>query len=243
MNQAEEFLEAVRRGDGREVSALLDVSPELVRLAGEHGKTGLHWAAEADGIDVARTLVDAGADIEARTSWGASPLDWAATMGSTRVAAFLLSRGAGGLTLITAAALGMQPEVEAVVESGRDFSPHRRRDAPRTPNDHWPTDSAHLLGDILSDALYAAARNGHTPVVEYLLSRGASIDAKGVFGATGLHWAAMNGHAGTVELLISRGANLELKDARFGATALGWAEEGGHTHIADLLRRSGRTAR
>jgi ankyrin repeat protein len=80
-------------------------------------------------------------------------------------------------------------------------------------------------------------------VVEYLLSRGASIDAKGVFGATGLHWAAMNGHAGTVELLISRGANLELKDARFGATALGWAEEGGHTHIADLLRRSGRTAR
>lgn len=242
MDETQDFLEAVKRGDGGRVSALIGVRPELVRIVGDHGKTGLHWAAESDRIEVAHTLVDAGADIEARTSWGASPLDWAATMGSTRVAEFLLSRGAGGFTLIIAAALGKQRDVEAIVESGMELSPHRRRDAPRTPDDHWPADSAHILGDILSDALYAAARNGHAHIVEYLLSRGANTDAKGVFGATALHWAAMNGHASTVELLIARGANLDLKDARFEATAEGWAEEGAHSQIADTLRRSRRTA-
>ncbi len=242
MDEANGFLEAVIRGDAHRVSALIGATPELVRVAGAYGKTGLHWAAESDRIEVARVLVDAGADIEAKTSWGASPLDWAATMGSARVAEFLLSRGASGFTLITAAALGKQEEVEAIVESGTALSPHRRRDAPRTPDDHWPPDSAHILGDILSDALYAAARNGHRSVVEYLHARGANIDAKGVFGAAGLHWAAFNGHADTVEFLISRGADLTLKDARFEATAEGWAEEGAHAHIADTLRRSRRSA-
>jgi ankyrin repeat protein len=41
--------------------------------------------------------------------------------------------------------------------------------------------------------MYSAARNGHSQVVEYLLDRGAAIDAKGVFGGTGVHWAAING--------------------------------------------------
>jgi ankyrin repeat protein len=158
-------------------------------------------------------------------------------MGSSRVAELLLSRGASGLTLINAAALGKQSNVVAMVESGIDLSTQRRRDAPRTPDSYWPADSAHIQGDVLSDALYAAARNGHDSVVEYLLARGANVDAKGVFGATGLQWAAINGHASTVDVLISRGADLTLKDARFDATAEGWAEEGGHTKIADTLRQ------
>lgn len=242
MDDAQEFLDAVRRGDARRVSELLEVCPGLARIVGDHGKTGLHWAAEFDGIDIARALVDAGAEIEAKTSWGATPLDWAATMGSARVAEFLLSCGASGFTLIIAAALGKQREVEAIVESETDLSSHRRRGAPRMPDDHWPADSAHILGDVLSDALYAAARNGHAHVVEYLLSRGANIDAKGVFGATALHWAAINGHASTVDLLISRGANLNIKDGRFDASAEGWAEEGSHSQIAERLRQSRRTA-
>lgn len=238
MDETTDFLEAAARGDAATVSALVDAHPHLVHAAGDHGKTALHWAAESDRIDVARILVDTGADVEARTSWGASPLDWAATMGSAGVAEFLLSRGASGFTLIVGAALGKLNDVRAIVESAADLSAHRRRAAPRTPDGDWPPDSAHILGDILSDALYAAARNGHGSVVDYLLARGANVDAKGVFGATGLHWAAFNGHAGTVELLVSRGASLTLKDARFDATAEGWAHEAGHSHIAETLRRN-----
>jgi aminoglycoside N3'-acetyltransferase len=238
MNEVLQLFDAVARGDEAGVAAVLAAHPDLVRAAGDHAKTALHLAAESDRLDVARLLVDAGADIEAKTSWGASPLDWAATMGSARVAEFLLGRGADAGTLITAAALGKVKEVEEIVESESDLTRHRRRAAPLVPDEHWPSDSAHIRGDVLSDALYAAARNGHTPVVSYLLAHGADLNAKGVFGATAIHWAAFNGHAGTVELLKSRGANLSLKDQRFDATPEGWAREAGHTAIAERLRKS-----
>ena len=241
MEALRDLVEAVKRGSAAAVSALVAARPALVLAAGDHGKTALHWAAELDHVDVARVLVDAGADLEARTLWGATPFDWAAVMGSVRVAELLLAGGASGFTLITAASLGKDVDVRAFVESGADLSAHRRRDAPGAADDHWPADSAHLLGDVLSDALYAAARNGHGGVVEYLLSRGALVDAKGVFGGTGLHWAALNGHAGTVALLVDRGASLELRDAHFDATPEGWAEEGGHTQIAATLRHRRRS--
>jgi len=203
----------------------------------EHGKTELHWAAETDDIDAAKRLLDAGADIEAKTAWGATPLDWAATMGSAGVGDLLIARGASGFTLIVAAGLGRLDEVKSIVTSGVDLIAHRRRGAPESPNDDWPADSAHILRDVLSDAMYAAARNGHTQVVEYLLDHGAAIDAKGVFGATALHWAAINGHRDVVELLVTRGASLEIRDARFNSTPEGWALEGGHIELAKFLER------
>ncbi len=242
MAHEDEFLEAVKRGDTRAVTDMLRSRQELARVAGEHGKTGLHWAAETDQAEAARILLDAGADIEARTSWGASPLDWAATMGSGRVADLLLSRGASGFTLVVAAGLGKLEEVKAKVASGMDLTADRRRGAPDAPDDHWPADSAHLRGDVLSDAMYAAARNGHARVVEYLIDRGAAVDAKGVFGATGLHWAAINGHRSTVDLLLARGASLSVRDMRFNGTPEDWAKEGGHSEIAEVLHPRGGTS-
>ncbi len=154
------------------------------------------------------------------------------------MADLLLARGATGFTLITAASLGKLSTVRRIIKSREDLSAHRRRDAPTAPDDHWTSDSAHIRNDTLSDALYAAARNGHRDVVAYLLDRGADIDAKGVFGATGLHWAAMNGHQETVEFLVKRGANLTIRDSKFDATPEEWAQEGGHTSIGATLRQA-----
>ncbi|HKY42474.1 MAG TPA: ankyrin repeat domain-containing protein [Pyrinomonadaceae bacterium] len=243
MDHEKDFLEAVKRGEARVVADLLRSRPELIQAADEYNKTGLHLAAETDQTETAQLLLDAGADIEALTSWGATPLDWAAAMGSARVGELLLARGASGLTLIIAAGLGKLATVKGIIASGVDLSAHRRRGAPESPDDHWPADSAHIRGDVLSDAMFAAARNGHTEVVEYLLDHGAQVDAKGVFGATGLHWAAINGHRRTVELLIARGANLAIRDVRFNSTPEGWANEGDHTDLADLLRPRKETLR
>jgi ankyrin repeat protein len=94
-----------------------------------------------------------------------------------------------------------------------------------------------MKGDVLSDAFYRACRNGHTEVASLLLERGADVNAKGVFGGTGLHWSAINGHRQTVEFLLLHGADLTLRDAKFDATPEGWAAEGGHDEIRELLRR------
>lgn len=234
-----EYLEAVRRGDTSVLADLLGRQPELVRFADEYDKTGLHWAAETDQVDAARILLDAGADIEAKTSWAATPLAWAAVMGSARVADLLLSHGASGLTFVAAAALGKIDAVEAMVESGADLSGQERPGGQASSDQEWPPDSAHMQGDVLSDAMYSAARNGYAAVVAYLLDRGAKIDAKGFFGGTGLHWAAINGHRDTVELLLDRGASLTVRDARFDATPEDWAKEGSHTEIAEAIHARG----
>ena len=233
-----EFFEAAATGDAERVSELVRSRPELVHATQGYDKTGLHLAAEKDYPDVARVLLDAGANIEARTSWGATALDWAATMGSTRVGQLLLDRGAKHYSLIIAAGLGRLDDVKAMAAG--DLSGHRRQTVPATAagaSDEWPLDSAHVKGDVLSDALYAAARNGHTEAVEYLLGLGADVNARGFFGAPGLHWAAINGYADTVELLLSRGADRTIRDARFDGTAENWAHQGGHRDIVARLRR------
>jgi ankyrin repeat protein len=79
---------------------------------------------------------------------------------------------------------------------------------------------------------------GLPPVADLLLERGAHINAKGVFGGTGLHWAAINGHRDTVEFLMAHGADLTIRDAKFDSTPEGWAAEGQHLEIRDLLHCS-----
>ncbi|MGA2726402.1 MAG: ankyrin repeat domain-containing protein [Terracidiphilus sp.] len=201
-------------------------------------KTPLHWAAERDDPDTAQALLNAGADLEAKTSWGATPLDWAATMGSTKVADLLLAHGAQGMDFLMAASLGKIELVRKLLDSGTQNQAAGRRAVPAEPDDHWVADSARMKGDVLSDAFYRACRNGHTEVAALLLERGADIDAQGVFGGTGLHWAAINGHRDTVEFLLHHGANLNLRDAKFNATPGSWAAEGGHNEIRELLHRA-----
>jgi len=237
MNDSAGILQAVKDGDASAVRRLLDQDPRLANAAGEHLKTPLHWAAEHDHFDVARTLLDAGANLEAATSWGATPLHWAATMGSANVADLLLARGAQGMDFVAAASLGKLDLLRKFLESGAPLA-SLARPVPAEPDDHWVADSARMKGDVISHAFYCACRNGHTAVAAFLLERGADVNAKGVFGGTGLHWAAINGHQDTVAFLVAHGADLALRDTQFDSTPEGWAAEGRHDEIRQLLHRS-----
>ena len=128
-------------------------------------------------------------------------------LGSRRAGEVLLAHGAR-LTLASAAGLGLMDEL--------------------------PRLAGH--GAAVSAAFVLACRNGHTDAARFLLERGAEVDARGFFGATGLHWAAHNGHADTVRFLLETGADATLRDAQFDSDALGWAREGGHEPVVALLR-------
>ncbi len=237
-----DIIDAARRGDAAAVARLLSQDRALVDARGEHDKTPLHWAADNDQRELAELLIGAGADLELQTSWGATALEWAATMGSVEVGRLLLERGARGLNLYTAAALGLIDVVRSYLAQGRPGPEAGRRRRDDADPAEIPPDTALMVGDAVSDAFYIACRSGQLAVAQLLLEHGADIDAKGHFGATGLHWAALNGHADVVRWLLERGAALDGRDARFDSTPEGWALETGHGDIAALIGDAARLA-
>jgi hypothetical protein len=67
-----------------------------------------------------------------------------------------------------------------------------------------------------------ACEYGRNQVIEFLLQRGAALDAQANTGQTALHWAVIGGHLDTITLLLDRGAPLEAKNS-YGGTPLGQA--------------------
>lgn len=104
--------------------------PEVVRILiahgadpnyrggnGKDGETPWHWAASSDDADVARALLDGGADAEAPHGSIGTPLDNAIGYGCWHVAELLAARGARIDKLWHAAALGRLHLLETLLGS------------------------------------------------------------------------------------------------------------------------------
>ncbi|CAG5121279.1 unnamed protein product [Candidula unifasciata] len=72
--------------------------------------------------------------------------------------------------------------------------------------------------------LHYAADYGQTEVLEYLLSKGATIDATDKYGITPLLSAIFEGHTASVKLLLEKGANKSGKSPD-GASYIDCAEK------------------
>src|SRR5215471_12200177 len=242
MTDPEEMLEASQRGDVGRVRQLLALDSTLINAKGEYDKTPLHWAAEKNYRELAELLVNARANIDAEVTWGMTPLQWAANMGSRDVAEVLLAHGARPqLNMWCAAGLGMLDVVKSFWDSPDTLKPGAGQTRSRDQgNGKWgKAPPPERYEDLVSEAFYIAARNGHVEVAQFLLEKGADIDCRGFFGAPGLHWAAINGHKTMVEFLIANGADLHLRDQQFNSTPLGWALEGKQTEIMEMLQAQG----
>ena len=83
--------------------------------------------------------------------------------------------------------------------------------------------------------LYMAASEGQTAVANFLIEKGANVNAVDREGQTPLMKAAMKGDRGMVELLLKNGADVRMSDMG-GRTALYWALADKHDDIVKLLR-------
>jgi ankyrin repeat protein len=94
-------------------------------------------------------------------------------------------------------------------------------------------------GNVQTDALFRATREGNTDMVKALLSSpGADVNATDERGSTPLLEAARYGHEDVARVLIAAGANLKSKDKE-GKTALMLAVQGDHDEVVRVLKQAG----
>ncbi len=175
----------------------------------------LHHAAAEGNIEHVKLLISEGADLNARDQQGRTPALAALLNGQLAVVDLLLEMGAD-----TGA-----PHLVAYTGDLRGIKSHLEKNAPVD----------RLEGFTL---LHAAAAGGHADVIEFLIAKGANVNAKDNWDWTPLHGAARKGHRGIVELLIGKGADVSARDGA-GRIALRYAEKEGYTEIVELLRKHG----
>jgi ankyrin repeat protein len=184
-------------------------------------ETPLITAASYGDAEVARVLIEAGADLEARAAPngavpGGTALLHAAVFGMTGVLDVLVQAGARAHSVVEAAAAG---DVTGWL-------------TPETP----PLDRVR--------ALVMAADHQRLAVIDQLLDAGTPIDAEDeLYGRQALRVAAQNGRLASVRHLLERGADPDHRDPGHGRTALEWCQPGlryldnsGHELVDAILR-------
>ena len=271
----ETAVEAVISGDAGTLRSMLSQNPELVRARSSrrHRATLLHYIAAngvegerqktpANAVEIARILLDAGAEADALADMYDNKCTTMSMLVSSAhphiaglqgaLAETLLDFGAElegpgsnwQSSVMTALVFGYPDTAEALVKRGATVS-----NIGAAAGLGRVEDVARLLPSADAKARHAAlalaTQLGRTDVVRLLLDAGEDPNRYNPDGyhshATPLHQAIWGKHEKVVQLLVERGARLDIKDTVYQGTPLGWAIYGERTQIADYLRAKGAT--
>jgi len=205
----------------------------------------------------AKSLIEAGADVNKKLSDQTAPLHMAIRADLLDVVRLLIQKGADvnatradwNWTPLHEAAYGHKDIVELLIASGANVNVC-------SGSGGTPLGKAETLGhkDIVelllangADAnsrickwthLHTAAANGNKQMAESLISEGANVNARNKSGQTPLHLATLGGHKEVVALLLAKGANVNA-GAKFNRTALHIAARKGYKEVVELLLEKG----
>uniref|UniRef100_A0A0G4I4R0 Uncharacterized protein n=1 Tax=Chromera velia CCMP2878 TaxID=1169474 RepID=A0A0G4I4R0_9ALVE len=177
------------------------------------GGRALHIAVKENMQEIARFLVNSGAEVDAVTNTGVTPLFIAAQHGLTDLVRFFLGRGAD--VNVKETTYGKSPIFDAI---GRDHP-----DVVELLLDHGASVNQRDQSDqtplFFTASIFDGVPLDRRDIAERLISRGADVHARGDRGRTVLQTAAKNGAVGVVEVLLENGADVHATDD-MGDTAL-----------------------
>lgn len=260
---------AARQGDAEQVKALLkELKPNCIdpdpgydvvysngyRWQKSRARTPLTAAARHGHLEIAKILIDAGAEVDYDAGDHGSPMTEAASAGYNDLLALFIENGGNvnersqgqGSPLNAAARNGHNETVSFLLEKGADVN--YQNDGQGSPlnaaaRNGYEKTVALLLdngakinaqNDGQGSALNAAARNGHVEVAKLLLERGADVDRQTDGQGSALNAAARNGYTDMVGLLLDKGANINRQNDGQGS-ALNAAARNGHVQTVELL--------
>jgi ankyrin repeat protein len=229
----DEIIAASIRGDAQSVAALLARDPSLASATTMLGSTAVHAAHYSGRTDIVKRLL------------AQRPLDGflAAELGMTgelaewlrRNPGFARMRNSAGATALHGACYwGSLEAARLLLDNGADIQAatadsflqiHPLGCAVASPDVPNPSDSEAVVVSL----------------VDFLLERGADVNARRRDGMTALHSAAYRGHLRVIRRLLEAGADVQARahdsGPHAGQTALETAVAQGQTAAADLLRR------
>lgn len=251
------FMVAALYGDASLVSRLIALGGDP-NIGNDAGVTALIWAA-TDPAKV-RILVDAGADVNARSDNARTPLFAAATRhGNAGVLELLIEQGAevnppnlgpaDSTPLVEAARVGDAEMVRLLVDRGADA----RAVGGMALTAAFLTRCGECVDRLVAEgldasafteALFATVPDGNIDTARFLLDHGADLDARDPFGRTPLMYAVASDllPLDIVRLFVERGADVNAISNRDNETPLGIARRRGPTPIVDFLVSVGATA-
>lgn len=225
----------------------------------------LFAAADRNCVNVASTLLDHGASVDARDRLGARPLSRAARSGHLEMVDLLLARGApidarnlaGATALYVAAERGQVAVVQRLIDKGADLQLRGRSGTSPVAaaafagrNQVVKLLLAHGADGRAADdtgkppVVYAAA-SGDLDILRQLLAQDLDVNARYANDLTLLMWASGPDQSvaepqalQVVSYLVDAGARIDDRDDR-GRTALMIAAEGNHAEIVRLLLAHG----
>ena len=212
----EEFVAAVKDGNGARVRELLTADPSLADARDENGVSALMLSRYHGAHEATAALREARAELDVFE---------AATLGDADRVHELLhvdpslvdARSPDDGTALHFAAFFAQPETaRLLLDHGADV---------------------HAVSPTFGNVtpLHSAAAGGSAEIVQLLLAAGADANARQNGGFTALQAAAQSGDAAIARDLLDHGAEVDLL-TEDGRSALAIAEEQGHDEVAALLR-------
>ncbi len=117
----DELLAAARKGDVAAVKALIDKGVD-VNSKSPYGSTALFFAADRGHTEVARVLLEHGANPNVKdTFYNATALTWAASKDRVEIVKMLLAKGADGVDMVLSSAVqsGNKELIKTAVDTGK----------------------------------------------------------------------------------------------------------------------------